>query len=197
MDNVRDKMELFGRRVRFELCKDKRKTTVAAGLALLLMFLGLRVLVSGPDESLADDSSEARTVPDITAIRDTSDADVRTAADSRKLEYIRGIDRDFRRDIFEPKLGAFRQKDEASGTETSVEADDTQDVEEAGRQRIAAEAQSLRLQSTAVSGTSTAIINGKVLLEGETINGFRVVEIKPHACLIEKEGVRMRLRMSR
>lgn len=197
MDNIRDNLDRLGRRVWFELRKDKRKTTVLAALLVLVAVLGLKLTVSGPQSSRAAEADDVATVPDITAVRESLSSEGRSAEDSPRAEYIRSIDRDITRDIFQPKLGAFGAEGEASGTEGLVEADDGQDIEEARRRRVQAEANALRLQSTAVSATSTAIINGRVLREGETINGFRLVEIKPHTCLIEKEGVRIRLRMRR
>jgi hypothetical protein len=196
MDNVRDNLDRIRRRVVFELRKDKRKTAVALGLALLVAVLGLKLVVSGPRTSRAAEASDPVAVlPDETVIREAARMYSRPSKASAKAEYIQGIDRDIQRDIFRPKLEAFSLEGPVQATDTAVETPEGQEVEEHRRRRVEGEAQALRLQSTVVSATSTAIINGKVLTEGETINGFRVVEIKPHACLIEKEGVRIRLRM--
>jgi hypothetical protein len=196
MDNVRDNLDRMRRRVVFELRKDKRKTAVAAVLAVLVAALGLKLLISGPRVSrAAEGPDKVAVVPDETVLREAARMYGRPSKASAKAEYILSIDRDIRRDIFRPKLSAFPLEGTAGAADTTVETPDGQEVEEFRRRRVEGEAQALHLQSTVVSATSTAILNGKVLIEGETINGFRVVEIKPHACLIEKEGVRIRLRM--
>lgn len=193
---MRDNLNRIGRRLWFELRKDTRKTTIAAGLAVLVLVLGMKLAMSGPSVSQAADV----TVGDAAMV---DEASVRAVFESDpwdqsvKAEYIRSINRDITRDLFRPDLSAFPAEDDNGNAGGSVETFEGDDIEESRCRRVEGEAQSLRLESTAVSATSTAIINGKVLLEGETINGFRVEQIKPHACLIEKEGVRIRLRMKR
>lgn len=196
MNDIRNKLSRIRRRLWFELRKDGRKTTVAGILAALVIVLGLKLAVSGPSSSSAADASGAETLA-------VDEDEVRAAVEagsweqSNKAEYLSKIDRDIQRDIFRADPSAFPYEDDRALGDGSLESVEDEDIEESQRRRVEGEAQSLRLQSTAISATSTAIINGKVLMKGETINGFRVVEIKPHACLIEKEGVRVRLRMKR
>ncbi|MGC9455163.1 MAG: hypothetical protein ACP5HU_09900 [Phycisphaerae bacterium] len=194
MEDLRDNLDRIRRRLWFEFRKDARKTAVAGGLAVLVLVLAVKLVLSGPSTSQAADAS----VGDAAAANE-SDAWAVVEADpweqSKQAEYVRSIDRNIQRDIFRPQLTAFPIEGDGAGSDTSLETCEGEDIEESRSRRVEGEAQSLRLESTAVSATPTAIINGKVLMEGETINGFRIVEIKPHACLIEKEGVRIRLRM--
>jgi len=60
---------------------------------------------------------------------------------------------------------------------------------------VAAQARALTLQSTVVSATPTAIINGRVLRAGEWINGFQVTHITSHTCTLEKKGISVVLEM--
>jgi hypothetical protein len=52
------------------------------------------------------------------------------------------------------------------------------------------------LQSTFIGSTPTAVVNGRVLRVGESINGFKVVEITARACVVEQGEVKVRLEMS-
>lgn len=196
MDNLRDNLSRLTRRVWFELRKDKRKTAMAVVLACVVVGLGLKLTVSGPEASQAA-STPVTVVPDDTIMQRAADIAGPETDAAGKAEYIRNIDRNIDRDIFQPKLSAFGIQASAGPAETSAEVTEQREAGQDRRRRIEGEAQALRLESTVVSATPTVILNGKVLTVGDAINGFRVEEIKPHACLLEKEGVRIRLRMKR
>jgi len=78
-------------------------------------------------------------------------------------------------------------------TEGQKQADGVR--EQARRKRIQAEAGQLVLQSTIVGSSPMAIINGHVVRAGKSIEGFRVLQVTSHACVVEKDGVKVTLRI--
>jgi hypothetical protein len=71
------------------------------------------------------------------------------------------------------------------------------DQEEAKRilaQNVKAQAARLELQSTMMSqGSPKAMINGTLIGEGETIGGFRVLQIESKRIVVEREGVKLEI----
>ena len=100
------------------------------------------------------------------------------------------------RDIFKLNVGVFPVVDGGEmATLTKDPAPGGTDHQRAQMRRVQAEARALTLQSTIIGATPTAIINGRVIREGKTINGFRVVAVTARGCVIEKQGVKIALQM--
>ncbi|HUS91858.1 MAG TPA: hypothetical protein VM695_08410 [Phycisphaerae bacterium] len=102
------------------------------------------------------------------------------------------------RDLFTPNPALYplaQAPKAAPKMVTPVEDPAAQEM--ARRQAIVAQAQALTLQSTVIGAVPTAIINGQVLRTGEEINGFEVVRIDAHCCVVEKEGLQVALEMSK
>ena len=50
----------------------------------------------------------------------------------------------------------------------------------------------LDLQSTVMrNGSPKALVNGVLVGEGDTIEGFRVIKIEPKRIVVEREGVKL------
>src|SRR6266699_4631522 len=59
---------------------------------------------------------------------------------------------------------------------------------------LAAQASRLDLQSTVIrDGKPTAMVNGTLVQEGDTIEGFRIVMIEAKRILVEREGIKLQV----
>jgi hypothetical protein len=57
------------------------------------------------------------------------------------------------------------------------------------------EAGKLRLDSTIMGQQPKALIDGKLVAEGEVVAGFRVLKIEPRRIRVEREGIRLEIQM--
>ena len=57
------------------------------------------------------------------------------------------------------------------------------------------EAGKLRLDSTIMGPQPKALIDGKLVAEGDVVAGFRVLKIEPRRITIEREGIRLEIQM--
>ena len=62
------------------------------------------------------------------------------------------------------------------------------------RERVLA---ALRLETTVMGTNPTAMINGRVLRVGDSINGFTVTAIAPQACKVCRDGAEFVLAMTK
>ena len=100
------------------------------------------------------------------------------------------------RDIFRINE-ALLPPDDGNGATPMIDnagADGSEEFQQRMR-RIRAEEADLVLQSTIVGTSPTAIINDRVVRVGETIGGFRVIEVTARNCVVEKNEVKVRLYM--
>ena len=59
---------------------------------------------------------------------------------------------------------------------------------------LAAQASRLDLQSTVIrDGKPTAMVNGTLVQEGDTIEGFRIVMIEAKRIVVEREGIKLQV----
>ncbi len=66
-------------------------------------------------------------------------------------------------------------------------------TEEALRQAVLSAAREMTVNSVIEGEEPIVIINGKVLRQGDTVEGFTVQKIEPRSVVLEQEGVRVRL----
>jgi len=113
-------------------------------------------------------------------------------------KQVQQLDRTIRRDIFLPDPDCFPPLPEKQvrQTELPLAVAPAEAALQARREFVRAQAAELVLQSTVVGAVPTAIINGRVLLVGEWIDGFQVVEITPRRCTVRKNDIKITLEMS-
>src|SRR5205814_351400 len=58
-----------------------------------------------------------------------------------------------------------------------------------------AEAGNLRLDSIMMGPSPKAMIDGKLLAEGDVVASFRVLKIEPRRIIVEREGIRLEILM--
>jgi hypothetical protein len=186
-----------------ELRANKRKAGVLAVLTVVAVLLGVRLLMSGSGES-----PQAATAQSNTTMSDVAKAlqrshgahRVRREREDQRQRYIENFDASITRDLFEPDTAFFPvPKDPGEAEPEPATAPEpvtpTPNPEQIRRQQIRQEARRLELQSTFVSASPTAMIDGKVLGLGDQINGFEVVKITSQSCVVKREDIEAELRL--
>ncbi len=188
-------MSNFQKQLLAELKRDKKKTVIMAVLLLVAMVvIGRVVLKAGkPATASADTTVRNSTDPQPAMSGEPDTAETGESDHDGKVRNLGPIDTTITRDIFatNPKYFPPGKIDGVPVEFASVKTDDVA----AEREAILARARELTLQSTMLSATPTAIIEGQVLRVGETINGYKVVEIGPRQCTLEKNGIRVSIAM--
>jgi len=180
-------------RVSLEIRRDKKKTTIMAGLVLLAAVMAGRMIVSqsGPAEASASTSAVAK-------VATTADDGAQARGDQQELiarrnEYITGITPGITRDLFKFTPEAFTLASPpipTISTPAVQPVDKAKAFEELKKQLTAiahSRARGLKLQSTIVGDSPIAIINGELVRVGRSVGGFTVVSIANRKCEIETE----------
>ncbi|MFA6133707.1 MAG: hypothetical protein WC869_06785 [Phycisphaerae bacterium] len=168
-----------------ELKRDKKKAlTLGVLLCVGLVVFGKLIFKGVPSSAAAAPlvvaASPAPTEPALTNSADES------AVDPSRDKYLREIDTTIQRDIFSAPAGLF-----PSGVAASVQPDNHDEAAKAADDQV----RGMTLQSTILSASPTAIINGKVLKIGSQIGGFQVMEITSGSVTLEKADVKVVLEM--
>ncbi len=182
-----------------DLKRDKKKTAVLGILVIVALVVVLKTVLKG--------GSPARPRTVAAAPAQSSDSSIRSLPND-PVQMARALSREkdsaqkerprIDRDIFKPDPQYFPprvKKDTKTDAQQKESSNQKQQRIEAHRQMVLAQSKALSLQSTVVSDVPIAIINGKVLREGEWISGFKVVDITARSCEVKKEGVSIILTM--
>lgn len=195
------------------LTADKRKAAILGAMLIVLVGFSARsILKSGPSPARASSSNSASSRPGANA----TDAVSRTLAaidEQRKGPYINIPHAETpSRNLFALSSTHFPEPAQPEQPDKGVTPAVTPPVKivdggprnqpPSTEQRVRQEAADLRLRSTLVGATPLAVIeygggrnsNRVVLSPGHTVLGFILIEVRSHAVLIEKEGVRVELR---
>ena len=177
-------------RLAAELRRDKKKTTMLVGLVVIAGVLAGKILVKQISSAGASQGptgsalvvSEASSAGALKASAEASQAKKSTRTPHAAA---------FTKDIFRIQWDRFASKGRPV---SSARADKTarvrvMSVDQTKRRVIESQAQRLVLQSIIGGTTPTVIINGRVVRLGRTINGFRVISVAAHSCVIQKDGV--------
>ena len=189
------------------LKREKKKSILLGILSVVACVLIARFLLSGSSPSQARAARSAssliyrETVSDAPSNRDTqASAGGAGERPTRGDLFVRQKRQKLARDLFALNPEYFPLERSASPVKVLTpegELEPGQADRNVKRQIVRAQARALTLQSTMISSDPTAIINGRVLQIGETINGFEVVEIAPHACKVRKSEVMIMLEMTK
>jgi len=195
-------IEMWKKRMLAELARDKKKACILGVLAIAAVFFVGKLLFKGSPES-ADamqptPGQTAAQVPDASGGGNAMfTARAVKATPARKTPAKRG---EITRDIFRTNAKYFPivakvVKPDGKPDVVQGQVDAATARLKAKEEKIRQEGSSLHLESTITGRVPIAIINGSVLGKGGVISGFRVVEIKSQACVVEKEGIKLSLSM--
>ena len=183
-------------RVKAELCRDRKKTIALGVLLAAAGLLGGRLIFQQIGPARADGALRPTAIaipqPDVPSAvspepsKPTDGAGTGTAARKDGIKVTR--------DLFQLSPTLFPPEERAQRpvlTEGQKQADGAK--EQARRKRIQAAAGQLVLQSTIVGSSPMAILNGHVVRAGKSIDGFCVLQVTSHTCVVEKDGVKVTL----
>lgn len=185
-----------------ELRHDPKKATVLGSLLVVAAFLGVRMTMQGRTPAPASGSPSVASSASASGALGSGGApeeglDGRDAADLLRREYLAQLDRTVERDIFRADPNHYgiqppARRDEAPEAPSELTAEQ---LRQRRREAVIAEARGLELESTIVSASPAAIINGRYLGIGESIDEFEVIKISPRSCVVRKGGVTILLKM--
>jgi len=182
-----------------ELRRDKKKTIVLAVLLIAVLFVGVRLLRRSGTPAGAIAASWGEDLPATEASNLAAPLPgagrVSPAYISERDAYIKEISHDISRDIFAfqtalyPPVEVPKPQPDAGHVVARDAGPPRPSIEDIVRRQSRA----LTLQSTIESDSPIAVINGEVLKIGEKIKGFALLEVHCHNCVLEKDGVKVRL----
>jgi hypothetical protein len=165
-----------------QLTADKRKLTLMLVLVLVALGLWGRLLLQpGPEQAQAQDAaSNKSSMPEVT------DVTLRNKPAAPDLPVVEvSLPDELPRDLFKQprvkKEKKNRQKQAKSAESSADTGYTTPDVS------------GLTLQSVMQGPRSRAMINGRMIAKGETIQGFTLIAIKGRYVILEKHGHQVRL----
>jgi hypothetical protein len=181
-------MKLKDRLLR-ELKRDKKRAAILAVLALVALILVGRMVLRNVGSAAAKNPAAAAgasdaAVPD----RGWQPGGRETGHD----DYLTQIDTTIKRDIFAPPERFFPP---VAAPKKSVEIVDGQPVEKVETEVARKDAANMTVESTILSSIPKAIINGQLVQVGDTLNGFRIVEISSRSVTLERDGTTVTLEM--
>lgn len=184
---------MMTQRLAAELKADKKKASILGILLVVALVVGVRVLVKTVTSSA--NAAPVGPVSALTVHTPQAVAARPATTQTKRDEYIKSLDTTITRDIFvfNPRYYPLQKTvDVVKVLPTSAPAP-AEDTKVIHRQMIQAQARALVLESTMVGSSAVAIINGKVLRVGESLAGFKIVEITSSSCTVMKEDVTLSL----
>jgi len=203
MAKAQNSAAMWKTRLLAELQRDKKKTIVLSMLLLVaIVLIGKLFLKGSPAPATAQRPAAVvppalggAAVPDPSGVTTTN---IIPDSVTAKPVIPDNLSDTITRDIFKPDRESFPRVKRAKKKDVKKKTVEQKVTEEEIRQKeIQAEAAKLHLESTLTGSRPIAIINGNVLSKGRFIAEFRVEEIGLQSCVVEKEGVRVKLTMNK
>lgn len=171
-----------------ELKRDKKKALILGVLLCVALVVIGKLLVKDVPSSAgaAAPLAVAAASPAATEPPASESSADEFAVDPSRDKYLREIDTTVKRDIFAAPAGLF-----PSGIAANPQPDNHDEATKTADDQV----RGMTLQSTILSASPTAIINGKVLKIGGQIGGFQVMEITSGSVTLEKADVKVVLEM--
>jgi hypothetical protein len=189
-------------RLAAELGRDKKKTVVLTIVMIVAVVLVYTKLIKKKSPKVATAAQAAAAVPE-PSLDPGMPALIIVDRDPIAAAYLETLDHEIDEDLFQFKSEFFAPIPE----ELPEEPDDEMNLADLPKTEmsptekinwqavITKQAQDLHLESLIASDDPVAIINGNFVGIGDTIEGFRVVEIVSGRCIIAKRGIRVALKM--
>ena len=187
------------------VCKEPKK---AAALSVLAVFMGgLWVWrlggSNGPTPSIASVAQAADAPTNAPANVAASDSPI-----TRFQEWAQKPVNDGGRNLFVIRMDYYPRiagTEEAQGVQVqgfwnelaksvNLQADQRRE-KEILVENLRHKAEQLHLQSTIMGQKPKAMVNGKLVVEGDVVEGFRVLKIGPRGIIVERDGIRLEVLM--
>jgi hypothetical protein len=180
-------MKRFANQLVLELKRDKKRAAILAVLAVAAAIAFGRLLLKKAGPSAAQATATVEAAPG-TAARDRLGQ--AKADESAHDDYLTRIDTTIKRDIFVPPDRYFPPVGTMKKVLEAVNGGRATNKETAWK-----DAASMTLESTILSSTPKAIVDGQVVQVGDVMKGFRVVAIGPRSVTLERNGTTVTLEM--
>jgi hypothetical protein len=96
--------------------------------------------------------------------------------------------------VLKPRVPADSDYPDETGKSASGSTDQIKE-REAAIEGYKAAAAKLKLQSTVLGTMPTALVNGQLVREGDTVDSFQVVKIEARKIIVEQDGVTLQINM--
>lgn len=180
-------MKNLTNRLLVELKRDKKRCAILVVLAIVAAVLFARLLLKRSSPAAATAASTAGAASEAP----TGEALWQpTEGAPRRDDYFRRIDTTITRDIFVPPERYYPSLEITKKPQPTATESRSAQKENARR-----DASIMALESTILSSTPKAIINGQLVQVGDVIRGFRVEQIGSRSVTLERGGVRVMLEM--
>ena len=207
MNGANGQISGFIGRLKAEIRQDKKKTSILAILLIVAGVVGGRLVVTrGPAKTASATNSPSVSKANVSDVgKNTGAAQAFNTRALRPHVDPASMDDTINRDLFQPDIRYFPVSGKGGERRTSSRPEQPSkiDAEEQERQNrtehlnsIRAQAEELSLTSTMLGKTPTALINGQVLREGDSIRGFVLKAIASDYCVVVMDGVDVKLRLS-
>jgi hypothetical protein len=172
------------------------------GLLLVVMLvLWIRMLSNGPASATA--AFIRRSVQSVEAITDNGKLTQAASSSSPVLDWLAQPRRPVERNLFAIHLEYYARANETAPATESPEDPEKSANEAADQDRekqillgnLQSQAATMKLQTTVMGPVPTALVNGQLVKEGDSIDGFKVVRIDPRRMVIEQAGVTLEIWM--
>ncbi len=180
MRNLKDQLLL-------ELKRDKKRAAALLVLAVVGAIVFGRLLLKKSRPSTAEAASTVRATSEGAASEPPWES---TGREHKADDYITRLDATIRRDIFAPPERYFPLPEAPKKPPKAVSS--KQDLQKENAWKDAA---SMTLESTILSRTPKAIIDGQLVEIGDVLKGFRVVRISSRSVTLQRDRVRVILEM--
>jgi hypothetical protein len=185
MKNLKDQLLV-------ELKREKKKAAVMIVLLAVAIVLFAQLLLKKPNPAQATAAPAARVETlRATSAEPSTPSSEDVSADTSRDDYLRQIDTTIRRDIFAPPESYFPPGQSGKRSYRPI----TGGRSDAEKESVWNEAKALTLESTVLSATPRAMIDGQLVRVGDWIKGFRVEDIRSRSVTLGKEGISVSIEM--
>jgi len=172
--------------------RDPKRFSLLGGLLVIMLFLWGRMLFSGPASATAIRRS-------VVAITDSPQPTVRVAASNPVLDWLAQPKKAVQRNLFAVNLDYFsRAGDKTKPVDPDpgqAVPDDADHEQQILLENLRQQSAKLKLESTMMGSTPRAMVNGVLVREGDTVEGFVVVKIQSQQITVEQDGVTLQVGM--
>ncbi len=187
-------MKNLQNRLLTELKRDKKRALLMFVLMGVATVLFARLLLKKPNPAQAT-AAPAPAVkigaPPAAPAAPLSPSSEDASPDSGRDDYLNQIDTTIKRDIFSPPESYFPAGQSGKRSYRPITGGRT----DAEKETVWNEAKALTLDSTILSATPRAMIDGQLVRVGDLIKGFSVEEIRSRSVTLGKDGISVSIEM--
>jgi hypothetical protein len=185
-------------RLRAALLRDPKKSSMMAGLAIIILIMVARMGSNGPPAATASFLRRS-----VAATSDLQSPAPMAVSNNAVLEWLAQPHRQVERNLFAIKLDHYARAGSHGESVDSPEEPEKSPTDATDQERerqillenLQSQAAKLKLQTTVMGSVATALVNGELVKVGDTVAGFKVVRIEARRVSVEQDGVVLEIEM--